>query len=137
MKYRTKRLLAMIRRPFKRTKKIVTPKVPALNEIQINAIRIVKSIIRKPDSTLLIDPITGIRYVKYNDYKIKFGVNFLFLKNCKFSYYIELDIVTCDNLISYFNNKVSQRRQMMEKEDDMVILSNLGKMLNDIEKGSE
>lgn len=137
MKYKTKKLLVILRSSFKRTKKIVTPKSPKLNDIQVSSVKIVKSIIRNPESVLLIDPITGIRYVKFNDYKTRFGSNFLFIKNCKFSYYVELDYVTCSNLTDYFNAKVSQRRQAMEKEDDMMILNNLDSMYKDIEKDSE
>ena len=138
MEYKDKRFLAKLRSPFRRVKKrFFTPKAPVLTEMQLLVLRNTKALIRNPRSTLLIDPITGIRYIRLDEFKIKFGHSFIYTKRTFVtesgakhveSNYYEINFVTAEKLLDFFDRKVSERRKEMDAEDDLIIIENLQNM---------
>jgi len=145
MEYRNKRKLAtsLVRKLIKGVKKTLKPKEPVLSPIQLWALRVTKATIRAESSTLLIDPITGARYARYGEYKIKFGSNFVFINRIfkdanghpqSMPNYIALNYTSGEKLIDFFNHRVSSRRQAMEQEDDYFTMENLKQMYEQITK---
>lgn len=110
------------------------PHLKDLSPIQKKSISIIRQAINKPDSILLIAPISSINYVEWKDYFIKFGDDSVVITNGKFSYYVYLSQAASSKLKEYFNQKVEERRKQMEDEYDQNTIKNFDDMLNSLSK---
>jgi hypothetical protein len=103
-----------------------------LNDIQIEAINIVKKMIVKPEATLLIAPISSICYIEWKHYFVRFGESALTITNGKFSYYIWLPSRSIDSLRENFYRNVELRRKNMEVRYDKRTLENMKSISNEV-----
>jgi hypothetical protein len=97
-----------------------------------DAIRITQKLINDKDSTMLISPLSGKKYIK-ND---KFGMYVILhsssvqIINHKYSYVVFISDKKYDKIINEFNIEVENRRQVFEKE----ILGNIQHSMKSIIK---
>lgn len=96
-----------------------------LDEVQIRTIYNVRQMICKKDATLLIAPISGICYIEWKHYFIRFGDSAVTITNGKYSYYIWLPSSHLDKLKDIFYRNVESRRKKMEEKYDKRTLENL------------
>lgn len=103
-----------------------------LDDIQMVMASTIRKMMSKPDSTLLIAPISDICYIEWKHYFIRFGDNSATITNGKFSYYIWLPSDTMLKIKKIFYQHVETRRQMMESQYDKKTLENLKSISNEL-----
>lgn len=96
-----------------------------LNEIQSETVTLVKKIMTKPDSILLLAPISNICYIEWNQVFIRFNDNAVTLTNSKFSYYVSLPEATIIELNQLFYRLIDKRKREMETNYDLKTLNSL------------
>lgn len=101
---------------------------PVLTDIQRKSLSVFREMVVKPDSTLLIDPLTNCCYVEYEHYFIKLESKSILIKNTTFSNYCEFDYRIGEKAILFFYKHVSKRRMEMEAIYDGNTLANLEKI---------
>jgi len=96
------------------------------------ATSICRRLISKPDTVLLISPISGKRYIKSDDNQLFIIIEShqLTIVNHAYSYNISLDTKAYDRVARIFDNEVEKRREFMESE----IRSNVKHSLSTIYK---
>jgi hypothetical protein len=120
------RFRIFVRRYFRRfSKNFESSEANKLDEIQKRALYTVRRMISKPDAVLLIAPISGISYVEWKHYFIRFSDTALTITNGKYSYYIWMPSSQLDKLKDIFYKNVEARRQKMEEKYDKRTLENL------------
>jgi hypothetical protein len=93
------RFRIFVRRYFRRfSKNFESSEVNKLDEIQKRALYTVRRMISKPDAVLLIAPISGISYIEWKHYFIRFSDTALTITNGKYSYYIWMPSSQLDKL---------------------------------------
>jgi len=129
---RSRRRLAVKFRKFgKRISRIFSPTYKEdLDEIQKQVVSNVRRMMSKKDSVLLLAPISGICYIEWKHYFIRFGDSSVTITNGKFSYYVWLPTKTTDDLKSIFYKTVELRRMKLESIYDKKTLENL-KLISD------
>ena len=93
---------------------------------------ICKKLISKKESTLLVSPISGKRYIKSDDNNIYVIIdrNMVTIVNHSYSYNIQLDMHGYNRIVTVFDSEVERRRDKMEEE----IRSNVKHSLEQIYK---
>lgn len=105
---------------------LINPKKEVkLNEIQSETVSLVKKIMTKPDSILLLAPISNICYIEWNQVFIRFNDNAVTLTNSKFSYYVSLPEATIIELNQLFYRLIDKRKREMETNYDLKTLNSL------------
>lgn len=105
---------------------LINPKKEVkLNEIQSETVSLVKKIMTKPDSILLLAPISNICYIEWNQVFIRFNDNAVTLTNSKFSYYVSLPETTIIELNQLFYRLIDKRKREMETNYDLKTLNSL------------
>ena len=94
------------------------------------AFSICKRLISKEDSTLLVSPISGKRYIKSDDNQLYVIIEpaIMTIVNHSYSYNIQLDISGYHRVVKVFDAEVERRRELMEAE----IRSNVNHSLSEI-----
>ena len=130
MKHKLKRL-------FQKTAlklfKTINPKQDThFNEYEKESITICKELIHQEDSTLLISPISGKRYIESGDSQLFIIIESkqLTIVNHQYSYNINIWTKTYDQISNIFDIEVEKRREKMETE----IRSNVKHSLSNIYK---
>ena len=131
MVIRKKRLYVYLRKINNHIQKLISGKQPILSEIQINTLLVVRSLIRKQDSNLLIAPQSGSRLVQYKDYYVEFNSNYITITNTNFSYYIDIDYETGLKLIHFFDKNTEYRRQQIIQKYNNKTINSLKTILNE------
>jgi hypothetical protein len=104
-----------------------------LNDIQSETVNLVKKIMIKPDSILLLAPISNICYIEWNQIFIRFNDNAITLTNSKFSYYVSLPESTIIELNQLFYRLIDKRKRDMEINYDLKTLNSLKELSNSID----
>lgn len=131
--YRKKRILVKFRAIKRALTTRVIDKVPPMNDVQLKAFSTIKKLIVKPNSTLLVAPISGSCYIEYKNYFIKFNTTSAIITNSKFSYYIEFNYVHGQKLVEFFNQRVEKRRTALEEKYDLKTMKNLDEIINSLQ----
>ena len=126
------RFRVRLRKFFKKLSVKIDGGETKLDDIQIEAINIVKKMIVKPEATLLIAPISSICYIEWKHYFVRFGDSALTITNGKFSYYIWLPSRSIDSLRENFYRNVELRRKNMEVRYDKRTLENMKSISNEV-----
>ena len=102
------------------------------SDYETESVAICRKLISKPDTTLLISPISGKRYIKSDDNQLFIIVelNQLTIVNHAYSYNIRLDTKGYQKIVTVFDAEVEKRREKMEQE----IRSNVKHSLEQIYK---
>jgi len=133
-----KRFRIFIRKIFKKISGNFEDKsYKGLDEVQIRTISNVRQMISKKDATLLIAPISGICYIEWRHYFIRFGDSAVTVTNGKYSYYVWLPSSHLDKLKDIFYRNVEVRRKKMEEKYDKRTLENLNAISEDLKNDKE
>lgn len=94
------------------------------------AFSICKRLIAQEESTLLVSPISGKRYIKSDDRQLYVIIepSMMTIVNHSYSYNIQLDGPGFSRIVKIFDNEVERRREIMEAE----IRSNVKHSLSEI-----
>lgn len=94
------------------------------------AFSICKRLISQEESTLLVSPISGKRYIKSDDRQLYVIIepSMMTIVNHSYSYNIQLDGPGFSRIVKIFDNEVERRREIMEAE----IRSNVKHSLSEI-----
>lgn len=97
---------------------------------ELECMIICKKMIRRPDSVLLLTPLTNKRYIKNDTLSIFITINggIVNVINHKYSYIVPMSDRTMKELTDMFNSTVENQRKKMEEE----ITSNIKHSLRDI-----
>ena len=112
--------------------RVATPSNVDSSPYENDAIRITQKLINDKDSTMLISPLSGKKYIK-ND---KFGMYVILhsstiqIINHKYSYVVFVADKKYDKILQEFNIEVERRRELFEKE----ILGNINHSMKSIIK---
>ncbi len=100
------------------------------DNFNVEAFAICKRLISKRETTLLISPISGKRYIKSDDNQLFIIIenNRMTIVNHQYSYNINIEGKAYYRIIKAFDTEVEQRRELMEKE----IRSNVKHSLSNI-----
>ena len=111
-------------------------RIPKKDPQQTSILLICKKIISNKDSTLLIAPISGKRYIKYEK-----GNLFIILSkeqieiiNHVYSYIIPMNSIILHKIEKIFDNRLEEIRLDMEKEIKNNIQKSLSQLLRDLSK---
>lgn len=127
-----KRLQVRLRKISKRWKAYIGPKLPVLNDTQRLAIKIIRQVVVNPKAKILIAPISDVRYVEYRHYFIRFGSNFASIRNGKFAYYVEFDLVHGIQLVAFADRLIEKRRHELDDQYDANTVNSLSKILEQV-----
>ena len=102
------------------------------SDYETESVAIYRKLISKPDTTLLISPISGKRYIKSDDNQLFIIVelNQLTIVNHAYSYNIDIEGKAHERIARLFDAEVERRREIMEDE----IRSNVKHSLSNIYK---
>ena len=110
--------------------------IPKKDPQQTSLLLICKRIISSNDSTLLIAPVSGKRYIKYEK-----GNLFIILSkeqieiiNHVYSYIIPMNSIILHKIEKIFDNRLEEIRLDMEKEIKNNIQKSLSQLLRDLSK---
>lgn len=112
---------------FKRTSQRLAIKIhKALNPVkgfkatdfEAETIAISRSLIKKPDSELLISPLSGKRFIKNSQSQIYFIIqdDNVEIINHTYSYHVKISLNGYQRLSMAFDSEVESRRMIMENE---------------------
>lgn len=88
------------------------------HEYEREALAICKKLAAKPNSTLLLSPISGKRYIKSDDNQIYIIIDghLVNIVNHSYSYVIPVEGKQHERLLRMFDKEVEARRELMETE---------------------
>ena len=88
------------------------------HEYEREALAICKKLAAKPNSTLLLSPISGKRYIKSDDNQIYIIIDghLVNIVNHSYSYVIPVEGKQHERLLRMFDREVEARRELMEVE---------------------
>jgi len=88
------------------------------HEYEREALAICKKLAAKPNSTLLLSPISGKRYIKSDDNQIYIIIDghLINIVNHSYSYVIPVEGKQHERLLRMFDKEVEARRELMEAE---------------------
>ena len=88
------------------------------HEYEREALAICKKLAAKPNSTLLLSPISGKRYIKSDDNQIYIIIDghLVNIVNHSYSYVIPVEGKQHERLLRMFDKEVEARRELMEVE---------------------
>lgn len=104
-----------------------------LTEIQKLTFLTIRKLINKPDSTLLIAPLSNSCYVDVDNFFVKFDFTKATITNSKYSYYVDYDYENGKKLVDFFNKKVEVRRQALEQKYHIKTVENLNSIIESIQ----
>jgi hypothetical protein len=101
-------------------------------DFAVESFSICRRLISKKESTLLISPISGKRYIKSDDTQLYIIIEhgMITIVNHAYSYNIQIDGPTYHKIVKIFDLEVESRREVMEAE----IKSNVKHSLSQIYK---
>lgn len=108
-----------------------------LTETQTNVINIYKNILSKFDSTMLVAPISGKKYLKWKDMTAILKNGTIIIINHKYYYNVQVPNYYIDKLNYKFDCKLERRRNKMEQELDNDINESLNKILDYLKIGEK
>jgi hypothetical protein len=123
----SKRLQVHFRRFWRRQNDILIPNYP-LTEIQELALTIVKKAIIAKGSELLVAPVSGTRYIHFNEIFIKIDPKLITIINGSYTYHIEISEKSTSELLNRFNFKL----ETVQKAYEHTILTKTKRSLNTI-----
>lgn len=129
------KLRRLIRKTGVKVARILDPeKMPDQNKKEFGreSFSICKKLISKQESTLLVSPISGKRYIKSEDSNLYVIIDrtMVTIVNHSYSYNIQLDTHGYHRIVTVFDSEVERRREKMEQE----IRSNVKHSLEQIYK---
>jgi len=108
-----------------------------LSENEKKALSIALIVLKNEKSVLSLCPITGKRYIKYNDYFIVIDTNRIQLVNHVYGYDIFITGKQFYNLRIKFDNKLYNHFQEMENEILSNVMHSLDEILINVKKPNE
>ena len=112
--------------------RVGTPSTVESSPHENDALRITSKLVKDKDSTMLISPLSGKKYIKNE----KFGMYIILhsstiqIINHKYSYVVFVADKKYDKIVQEFNIEVERRRELFEKE----ILGNINHSMKSIIK---
>ena len=122
----------LMQRNYISVSRIVTPSTVESSPHENDALRITSKLVKDKDSTMLISPLSGKKYIKNE----KFGMYIILhsstiqIINHKYSYVVFVTDKKYDKILQEFNIEVERRRELFEKE----ILGNINHSMKSIIK---
>ena len=103
-------------------------------EYESESIAICRKLLNKPDTILLISPISGKRYIKSDENQLFIIIERqrLTIVNHQYSYNIDLSNKALDWVIGVFDNEVEKRRELMENEIRSNVKHSLSSIYNNL-----
>lgn len=109
----SKKLRVYVRRIVRSGQNKITPQ-HKLSETQLLAVAVIKRAIIHPEAELLMAPVSGTRYIHFNEVFIVLDVHFAKIINGAYSYHVDLDDRTLSNIVHKFNTKLESTRKIWE-----------------------
>ena len=109
----SKNLRVYVRRIVRKGQNKITP-IHQLSETQLLAVAVIKRAIIHPDAELLMAPLSGTKYIHFNDVFIVIEEHFAKIINGAYSYHVDLDDRTITNIVHKFNTKLESTRKTWE-----------------------
>lgn len=100
----------------------------SLSETQQLAISVIKKAIIHPDAELLTAPISGTKYIHFNDVFIRIEKNYVNIINGSYSYHVDMFDDSLDSINRKFNAKLESTYKRWER----TITAKTNKSLNTI-----
>jgi hypothetical protein len=103
-----------------------------VHQHQRDAIDICIKAIMDPDSTMLISPLSGKKYIKNDKFAIYviLNQNVIHLINHNYQYMIQVTDKQYDQVLEKFNKEVERRRSIFEKEITSNVTHSIKNILN-------
>ena len=103
-------------------------------EYENECLSICRKLIPKDETVLLMSPISGKRYIKYDDGQIFIIIEHkqLTIVNHQYSYTIDIEGKAQEKLARMFDNEIERRRQIMETEIKANVKHSLKTIYNNI-----
>lgn len=103
-------------------------------EYESECLSICRKLISKDETVLLMSPISGKRYIKYDDGEIFIIIEHkqLTIVNHQYSYTIDIEGKPQDRLVKMFDNEIERRRMIMEEEIKSNVKHSLKTIYNNI-----
>jgi hypothetical protein len=103
-----------------------------LSETQELAVAVVKKAIVNPEAELLLAPISGTRYIHFDDVFIVIDSHHVSINNGSYSYHIDMDTTPIDKLRKKFNTKLESTRKTWEHVIVKKTNKSLANILNEL-----
>lgn len=103
-------------------------------EIQKVALAVARKSIFNKNSTLMIAPISGTRYIQFNDIFIKIESRMLMIINGSYTYHVNLSDKDTEWLLNKFNNKLELTRKIWENSITKKTTKSLSNILDNLTK---
>lgn len=103
-----------------------------LTETQASIVRIYRRLLFKPDSELLVAPLSGKKYLKWKDVTAIIAYGAIVIVNHKYYYSVDIPDDVAKRLIYHFDIQVEKKRTKMENELTANINSSLSSILHEI-----
>lgn len=116
---------------FRSIKNSVMSEKP-LSETQELAVAVVKKAIVNPEAELLLAPISGTRYIHFDDVFIVIDSHHVSINNGSYSYHIDMDTTPIDKLRKKFNTKLESTRKTWEHVIVKKTNKSLANILNEL-----
>jgi len=106
-------------------------------EYENECLSICRKLIPKNETILLMSPISGKRYIKYDDGEIFIIIEHknLTIVNHQYSYSINIEGKAQERLVRMFDNEIERRREIMEDEIKANVKHSLKTIYNTIVNG--
>lgn len=101
-------------------------------EIQKIALSVARKAIFNKNSNLMIAPISGTRYIQYNDIFIKIESRLLMIINGSYTYHVNLSDRDTEWILNKFNGRLENIRKQWEASITTKTTKSLSSILNDL-----
>jgi hypothetical protein len=128
LKYRIRRLSVRLKKKFKKIK--VLNNYEKLSEIQQKTITIIRKLIAKEDSILLISPISRVYHIEYEHLLIRFNESDCHIMNTKYAYYVYIPSREMNELIRAFNHKLEKKTNKVVSVYEKKTIQSLQDIIN-------
>lgn len=122
-----KKFRVRLRKFIRKSQSAFTPE-RKLSETQQLAISVIKKAIIHPDAELLTAPISGTKYIHFNDVFIRIEKNYVNIINGSYSYHVDM----FDDSLESINRKFNAKLESTYKHWERTITVKTNKSLNTI-----
>jgi hypothetical protein len=105
-----------------------------LSPIQRKAISVIKRLINKEGSLLLISPISSVYHVEYKNILIRLQNNDCQIMNSTYTYFVYLPNTEADDIHDAFKRKMEMRTNRVVSAYEKKTLENLQTIIENIDK---
>lgn len=131
--YRKKRMIVRFRKLKKDISSIFQDSYER-TEIQRMAISVARKAILNPKSNLMIAPISGTRYIQYEDIFIKIDLRLIMIINGSYTYHVTISDSDTEWILVKFNNRLETIRKQWENSITNKTTKSLSNILDNLTK---